>query len=410
MATVDGVSGPGVGDKNMPEPQNIMITDPSHDTSSDDSYTDTSGYDADSLCELDDVDKDYFIGEATMVDTNGPEPEEDLLPPALPQKSSLRASRLLEGFKLSPIETSTPPITRHDVYMSSEEDASSSAGDFSDYDWDSSSDSSEDSPVRRKSYEDTARVVSVIYSGKPCIVDLPSPRRSRTPSTIGTASESGSFETFDTAESSPPRRSALEEQHPPRTSSLLSRPSFLGDDPFADDSNYSLDSVRTEMLDGTPRTKGPAVFNRMQRTFSLVRKRSRPLLRIPTGESSGATSSKEDVASITSVTTTPPTLMMAPLVTPSGESIMTDSPVDSTAVFSPRSPVRYSDIMRTARKNSSKTNSVASLPIMSPLVRKSTSSKALSISTLPSIPPASPAPPKRGLLSGLKNRRKSLRG
>jgi hypothetical protein len=413
MATVDSVSGADFGDKKIQEHQSTMTTPGLPlDASEDSSFADPAGYEADSQCDLDDdIEQDCYIGEASIVGTKGPDRVEHALlpPPALPQKSSLRASRLLEGFKLSPIETSAPSMTtRHDVYMSSEEDASSSAGDCSDYDWDSSSESSEGSPVPRKSYEDTARVVSVVFSGKPCIVDLPSPRRSRSPSTVGTGSETSSFETYETAETSRPHGLFLDEQHPPRTSSLIQRPSFLGDDPFADDSNYSLDSARGNRLDGTPRTRRPAVLNRVQRTFSLVRKRSRPLLRNPASESSESTVSTTS-SKVELCLPTPSAVVLSPLTI---DPVTTSSPMESPAAPSPRDPVRYSDIMRTARKNTSKTNSVASLPLMSPLARKGTSStiKTQTISSPVPMSPSSPLPPKRSILSGLKNRRKSLRG
>src|SRR6478609_7605544 len=105
--------------------------------------------------------------------------------PALPAKSSLRASRCLDGLlthKLTP-EGQAPFSTPHDVYLSSEEDASSSADDFSDFEFDSGSDESQS--TRRGSQEDTAKVVSVVFSGKPSVIDLP--RRSVSPSIISEA-------------------------------------------------------------------------------------------------------------------------------------------------------------------------------------------------------------------------------
>ncbi|TLD09031.1 uncharacterized protein PgNI_07707 [Pyricularia grisea] len=90
--------------------------------------------------------------------------------------------------------------TPHDVYLSSEEDASSSADDFSDYEWESGSEfeyaddaqiaeassssgmSSPSAGPRRRSHEITARVVSVIYVGKPAIVNLTTPTKRSSPS------------------------------------------------------------------------------------------------------------------------------------------------------------------------------------------------------------------------------------
>ncbi|KAI6259586.1 hypothetical protein MCOR27_003063 [Pyricularia oryzae] len=90
--------------------------------------------------------------------------------------------------------------TPHDVYLSSEEDASSSADDFSDFEWESGSEfeyaddaqiaeassssgmSSPSGGPRRRSHEITARVVSVIYVGKPAIVNLSTPSKRTSPS------------------------------------------------------------------------------------------------------------------------------------------------------------------------------------------------------------------------------------
>jgi hypothetical protein len=111
-----------------------------------------------------------------------PSPPSDsscLTPPALPARSSLRSSRLLDpaAFK-NALDVEQPPLSPvsapHDVYLSSEEDASSSADDFSDYEFGSESDMSLGSPDL-KTEQDTARVVSVVYYGKPSLVNL-SPR------------------------------------------------------------------------------------------------------------------------------------------------------------------------------------------------------------------------------------------
>ncbi|KAF9766461.1 hypothetical protein IL306_001152, partial [Fusarium sp. DS 682] len=195
--------------------------------------------------------------ESTPTTTMIPSQRQLSAAPALPAKSSLRASRCLDGLlthKLTP-EGQAPFSTPHDVYLSSEEDASSSADDFSDFEFDSGSDESQ--LTRRGSREDTAKVVSVVFSGKPSVIDLP--RRSVSPSIISEASSRPSSRM--STGSRPPSRlrrtttlpvtlpvldrrmtfcttSSGSVMHPPRTSSMgtrleKKRPDFLSIDPFA---------------------------------------------------------------------------------------------------------------------------------------------------------------------------------
>lgn len=219
--------------------------------------------------------------------------------PALPAKSSLRASRVLDGLlKLTPGEQ--PPFTTqsapHDIYLSSEEDASSSADDFSDFESDSGSDESRTSSKRRGSHEDTARVVSVVYSGKPSMIHLP--RRSVSPSSSASEASSSRPSSRLSSLSRPPSRlrrtstlPVLDRRmslctsssgtilHPPRTSSMGSsrlekqRPEFLSIDPFA------IKSEPETKDDQNDRPKTPKTPTGMfKRTLSLVKKRSRPSL------------------------------------------------------------------------------------------------------------------------------------
>ncbi|KAL1895807.1 hypothetical protein Cpir12675_003085 [Ceratocystis pirilliformis] len=102
--------------------------------------------------------------------------------PALPAKSDRRISRLI----IPTIHASVPPAAidttsttmPHDVYLSSEEDASSTPGDASDYNWDSDSEEIFSPPATTMPV--TARMISVVYSGKPSMVQLSS-RRSPSP-------------------------------------------------------------------------------------------------------------------------------------------------------------------------------------------------------------------------------------
>jgi hypothetical protein len=126
-------------------------------------------------------------------------PKKPVKPPVVPQRSEKRASRLLENVmlelqnldgsrqkeedKISLVHESDP----HELYLSSEEDAS-----FSDDNDDSPTDfeeatSSEDAKATRassprassrKSQEDTARVVSFTSVGKPQIVEINVPNTS----------------------------------------------------------------------------------------------------------------------------------------------------------------------------------------------------------------------------------------
>ncbi|KAI5461318.1 hypothetical protein BGZ63DRAFT_404183 [Mariannaea sp. PMI_226] len=214
--------------------------------------------------------------------------------PALPEKSARRMSRMLGSIvphKL-PSTDQQPPLAKqsapHDVYLSSEEDASSSADDFSDFEFDSSSEDSEESSTRRSSQEDTARLVSVVFSGKPSIVDLPrrsispsssaSDTSSRPPSRLRRISALSAIDRRASMCSSPSGSSVVSSPavlHPPRTSSMLpsgrlvkQKPLFLSIDPFASKPE------EPEENEVKPRPS-TGVF---KRTLSLVRKRSRPSL------------------------------------------------------------------------------------------------------------------------------------
>ncbi|KAI2629109.1 hypothetical protein GGS26DRAFT_113270 [Hypomontagnella submonticulosa] len=332
---------------------------------------------------LDDVFTDMedacVIEEATVMDAR----EVTIATPKLPEKSSLRVSRFLDSLK----RISTEPIANpHDTYLSSEEDASSSADDFSDYDYDSTSEESEKSPPRRRSQEDTARAVSVIFVGKPCVVDLASGRRSVSP--IRRPRMRSSTPSIRT--SSIESRSS---SHPPRKSSLASTieipkesPAFLNQDPFAS-SSYKLESGKGSVPAlGSPRLpKTPtAAFHRFQKSISLVRKRSRPNLKDAASRDSAifppmpASTSELPLPENTSRTSEEAHLLKKP------------EPASAT-ITPPQTPVTYNDIMRSARRDSNPR-----------LLTK------LPPSTLP--PSPSPISAKRGILSGLNmSRRRSIR-
>lgn len=202
--------------------------------------------------------------------------------PALPQKSSLRASRLLD-LNIHKMVVEQPPFTQtapHDVYLSSEEDASSSAGDFSDFDFESGSEDAEQSMKRRESHEDTARVISVVFAGKPSLVDLP--RRSMSPSSNGSSSRPPSSLRRTSTDPVLGRRLSVCSSsgssgilHPPRTSSMgprkleKQRPQFLSIDPYA---------AKAHMEDNETLKTPKTPTGMFKRTMSLVRKKSKPAL------------------------------------------------------------------------------------------------------------------------------------
>ncbi|KAI9898398.1 hypothetical protein N3K66_006758 [Trichothecium roseum] len=204
--------------------------------------------------------------------------------PALPARSSLRKSKFLDNLVI-PTKESTigdqPPLSPatapHSVYLSSEEDISSSADEYSDFDLDFESDEPK-SPEQRHSHQDTARIVSYVFQGKPSIVQVS--RRSVSPTSL---------------DFSPPKklqRTATEPKHLRHSSttstvstSILNfgrastsgfsahtknSPSFLSIDPFAGKNEIK------EEGEGWDRPKTPTAL--LKRTFTLNKKKSKPFL------------------------------------------------------------------------------------------------------------------------------------
>ncbi|KAH8908371.1 hypothetical protein BR93DRAFT_957367 [Coniochaeta sp. PMI_546] len=334
-----------------------------------------------------------------------PEPQENLPKmetPVLPEKSALRASRMFNmdsKFQGSIQSTELSQATPHDVYLSSEEDASSSADefDFSDYDYDSESEDPQ-SP-RRTSHEDTARVVSVVFMGKPSLIDLPTSRRSVSPnsiearrraSTVSSVSPSLHRSVTESAASSlhhqSPRKSSL-------VSSLLSRkkPPFLQIDPYANGSTYSLDAAPKQeeehnVAPKTPRTP-TAMLKNMSRTLSLVRKRSRPLLNTNIPMATALEHPEDDYAETpASAPALPPATQTEPL-----------GGIRMSSLPSPR--VTYQDIIKAAKKNS----------MMAPLQPSPVSESYAEQSPVSSTATTTTPTTRRGILSGLAARRRSVK-
>lgn len=202
--------------------------------------------------------------------------------PALPTKSNLRSSRFLEPIDTKAGLDEQPPLSPatapHDVYLSSEEDASSSADDFSDFESDSEADP--ESP-NCKNHADTARVVSFVFYGKPALVNLPprssspSPVESPPQQKIQRISTDPEFMRRRTSVSSTASTSILSTFSRSSTFTptghLRQKPSFLSIDPFAN-------KGEPEQSHESERPRTPSASSMLKRTFSLARKRSKPHL------------------------------------------------------------------------------------------------------------------------------------
>lgn len=358
------------------------------------------------------------------------QPEEQA--PVLPQKSALRTSRLLDnlvGLKLTMPDPPSFTQTPHDEYMSSEEDASSTAGDFSDFEYDSSSDDVCPSPAKdRRSHEVTARVVSVIFSGKPSVVDVPQNRRSISPTSFErrqsimdlaarslaqedtevkrrrmsvTSTSSDSVSTKPSRTAHPPRSSSMQ---PPATHNTIkkTKPAFLQIDPYANGSVYSLDVLQepkeADQEDDRPRTpKTPTkMFKGVARTLSLMKRRSTPRM----NQAFLSSSSTENVSMATSPSKR--SILGEPLCEAPQE--MSQEATEGASEFAvpppPQRPppqpqsaaVTYDEIVRVAKRNErmernnekllsvarTPTSDLAESPIspMSPLSATSTSTTA----------------------------------
>lgn len=286
--------------------------------------------------------------------------------PALPAKSALRASRLLTTLPLKVVTPDDRPMVPHaaphHVYLSSEEDVSSSADDLSDVE---PPESDSEQSVRstastRARREDTARLVTVVFHGRPSIVELP--RRCSTP---GSTDSSGDLST----DSGPPALGMLRTSTmpalarprsvssaltspglgypaPPRSSSMKpavsdkKRPLFLTIDPFAPraPSPDEPDSLRT------PKT--PTAM--LRKTLSLVKKRSRPAL------NQSAAQSRESLS-----------LHISPM-TQVGEEAEAEAQTPRDVSPATRGPASYHDILRGARRNAEATPRVEATSPLSP--------------------------------------------
>ncbi|KAF4594999.1 hypothetical protein GQ602_000612 [Ophiocordyceps camponoti-floridani] len=283
---------------------NQFVSLPGHDDNHDDNHDDHH----------DDGHDDAMLNDADSAAASAP---------ALPQKS---ASRLLASLsqKTAPEDRPIlPHAAPHQMYLSSEEDASSSADDMSDLDeldWDAADSRKSSTSSSCSSREDTARVVTVVFHGRPSLVELV-PRKSTgstdgprpTPLMLRTATEPTLMRTrSNSSESS----AAL--KHPPRSSSMtptgfqMRRPQFLTIDPFASHDSESITSR-------TPKTPS----RMLKKTLSL-----------------------EQTMTLTT-TLTPPSPPLEQL----GEEPEDDLPPRAASAADHRESVTYQGIMKNAMRN-----------------------------------------------------------
>ncbi|TRX95386.1 hypothetical protein FHL15_003717 [Xylaria flabelliformis] len=335
-----------------------------------------------------DDDEQCLIEEATILNTSKEVKTKEVMiePPAIPKRNTLRTSRLLDSLRLNSIESATKSLnTTQNVYLSSEEDASSSADEYSDSDYETSNEEPEKSLVRRKSQEVTARAVSVVFVGKPSVVELANCRRPISPA------KRPQSELFGRSVSSPFGMGSRPD-YPPRKISLASisdlpkqSPSFLSQDPFSNspytrrESILRVETSPASLYPRTPMTPTGA-FQRIQKTISLARKRSRPNLK----------AAAESSASMSSLN------LSNPNTSQECQASM-NSPDIASPLMTTQSPVTYNEILRVARRNSLAASAVHSAGAQTYTTHSQPAS------------PITPVTAKRGLLSGLNNRRRSMR-
>jgi len=145
-----------------------------------------SGYE-----DFEEVDDEFVDSDMEGSILHRPRPKKTLKAPALPQRSDKRASKILENvmFELKSLDGSTPSKEAeqklrvsdpHELYLSSEEDASlsdeysdtESLVDFSPVDEAEAQSAPSSRGSSRRSQEDTARLVSFTSVGKPQLVEI----------------------------------------------------------------------------------------------------------------------------------------------------------------------------------------------------------------------------------------------
>lgn len=229
---------------------------------------------------------------------NRPRPKKAAKCPAVPPRSARRASK---GLDLNCLEKEQPRTEEvedafdpHQLYLSSEEDASESADDYDESLLDLLDDDRTPSRTSSlKSFEDTARVVSFMFVGKPLLVEIsiekPKPKsrqRQRRPSPLRLDSIS-SFRPL-TQKANLPRQntdpdivSSVASIHTTTTDSETQSiaPSFLDADPFppSTTSDAHPPTTNTTALKTPTTTLSNAWKTGVSRTLSLAKSaRRRP--------------------------------------------------------------------------------------------------------------------------------------
>ncbi|PFH56477.1 hypothetical protein XA68_16463 [Ophiocordyceps unilateralis] len=324
----------------LPSPGRNDADGEQHDTQDEDEDEDEDDDDDDDMLSVPHLD----VASASSAD--------GMSAPALPAKSARRTSRLLASLSQKPAPEDRPILPHaapHQIYLSSEEDASSSADDMSDLDeldWDAADSRKSSTASSCSSREDTARVVTVVFHGRPSLVDLV-PRKSTgstdgprpTPNMLRTATEPTLMRTRSNSS-----ESAAILRYPPRSSSMtpsgfqMRRPQFLTIDPFASkaaseggDDHESMTTMSS--LSRTPKTPS----GMLKKTLSLVKKRSRPLL------SSTASAPSPPPTETTLVAHASPLEQL-------GEEV-DEVPERAASAADNRESVTYQGIMRNARRN-----------------------------------------------------------
>lgn len=277
---------------------------------------------------LEEIDDQFMDSDMEGSILNRPRPKKSYTAPILPQRSEKRASRIFESSVrietkslhdfVPEAEEESDAMDPHELYLSSEEDAS-----FSDFDDADSLMDFEASPMEenenqsapssrgstRRSQEDTARVVSFITVGKPQIVEVhsspprnalridttntlpearrPSPLRlypsalRRLSITSMTSLNSHRSSTMPSTQEPTNSPNTLPIRKSSRMASIVTstKHAFLQSDPFESDSNMQSSQENTPVTPKTPISMAAAAWKTgFNRTLLKARKPSMPKL------------------------------------------------------------------------------------------------------------------------------------
>lgn len=297
------------------------------------------------------------MSDGSMIHRPRPKKRTSTKTPTVPPRSQLRASRIFESLtiELKALERAAlgKELERQSVesdpyasYVSSEEDASESADEYDEsiieLDCDRPFSSGASS---RHSHEDTARVVSFMFVGKPQLVDVvshspptslkrrstdlteDSARRRPTPIRLIPSLSRGSTRTSSLPQSQSTISLPLRQYNNPSSHSLASRASktskhsFLDTDPFSShetqDTQVSLPAQPSDVAPKTP-TSIVEGMRSVSRTIGMAaKKRSMPKLSLSYApgvvKPLGDTPTPSSTTTSSATTATPSTATMTPL-------------------------------------------------------------------------------------------------